>query len=346
MWLLTIRDLLHRRARFVVVTFATALVFTLLFLMTGLVEQFNREPFLMVDAIGAEHWVVPAGTSGPFTSSSTISPELAAEAQEDGGEQIVIARGTMTIDGSPTEALVVGHALGGIVAPPILRGRAADGPGEVVLDETTGVEVGSDILLGETPLTVVGLTSDATVLAGLPGVFVQIDQARSAVFDGAPVVSALVFGAAPASVPAELRVLSGEEVASDALGPLENAISSVDLIRVLLWVVAAIIIGAVVYLSSLERNRDFAVLKAVGGRDRQLAGSLALQALAVALVAVALAAILQALIVPVFPLKVRVPAGALWQLPAIAVVVAMVAALAGMRRVRRTDPAQAFGAAQ
>lgn len=347
MWLLTVRDLLYRRTRFLVVTVATALVFTLLFLMTGLVEQFNQEPFLMVDAIGGEYWVVPAGTSGPFTSSSTVSPEVAESVQaREGGEQIVIARGTMTIAGEPTEALVVGHELGGIVSPPILEGREAEGPLEVVLDESTGIPVGSAILLGETPLTVVGVTADATVLAGLPGVFLEIDEARSAVFDGAPVVSSLVFDSEPASVPGELKVLTGDEVASDALGPLENAVSSVDLIRVLLWVVAAIIIGAVVYLSSLERSRDFAVLKAVGGRDRQLAGSLALQALAVALLAVVLAAILQALIVPVFPLKVRVPGSALWQLPAVAVVVAMVAALAGMRRVRRTDPAQAFGGAQ
>ena len=119
--------------------------------------------------------------------------------------------------------------------------------------------------------------------------------------------------------------------------------SSIDLIRILLWVVAAIIIGAVVYLSALERQRDFAVLLAVGGRSRQLATSLAIQAVFVALLAVATAAALQAVVAPVFPLKVRVPPASLWQLPTVAVVVALLAASAAMRRVRKTDPAAAFG---
>ena len=126
------------------------------------------------------------------------------------------------------------------------------------------------------------------------------------------------------------------------LGPLENAVSSVDLIRALLWMVAAIIIGAVVYLSALERQRDFAVLKAMGVANRNLVGSIALQALAIALGAVVLAAILQALIQPVFPLQVRVPAKAYWQIPLVAMVVAVLAGLGGMRRVTRSDPAAAF----
>ena len=142
---------------------------------------------------------------------------------------------------------------------------------------------------------------------------------------------------------ADITVLSADQVAEDALGPLESAVSSIDLIRILLWVVAAIIIGAVVYLSALERQRDFAVLLAVGGRSRQLASSLAIQAVFVALLAVGTAAALQAIVAPVFPLKVRVPVASLWQLPTVAVLVALLAASAAMRRVRKTDPAAAFG---
>jgi hypothetical protein len=97
------------------------------------------------------------------------------------------------------------------------------------------------------------------------------------------------------------------DVATDTLGPLDGAIASVDLVRALLWVVAAIIIGAVVYLSALERQRDIAVLKAVGVSNRTLLASLAVQAVLVALVAVLVAIGLQAILAPAFPLRVRVP---------------------------------------
>jgi putative ABC transport system permease protein len=50
----------------------------------------------------------------------------------------------------------------------------------------------------------------------------------------------------------------------------------------------------------------------------------------------------QAIIEPVFPLRVRVPARAFWQIPIVAVAVAVVAGLGGMRRVARSDPAEAF----
>jgi putative ABC transport system permease protein len=113
---------------------------------------------------------------------------------------------------------------------------------------------------------------------------------------------------------------------------------------VLLWIVAAIIVGLVVYLSALERQRDFAVLKAVGASTRTLLASLALQAVLVALLSVALAAVLQWFIAPAFPLRVRVPARAFWEIPVLAVVIALLAGVVGMRKVARSDPALAFAA--
>ena len=102
--------------------------------------------------------------------------------------------------------------------------------------------------------------------------------------------------------------------------------------------------GSVVYLSALERQRDFAVLKAVGVSNRTLLGSLALQAVLIALLSVAIAAVVQLFVAPAFPLRVRVPARAFWELPLLAVAMALLAGIAGMRRVARSDPALAFAA--
>jgi len=342
MLLLTRRDLQFRAVRFVVVTIGVTVVMALLFLMTGLIEQFNQEPFDAVDAVGASHWVVPEGVSGPFTASATLSPETSAAVDGPDAAQILVARGSLNApDAGATEALVIGHELG-LGAPSPTDGRAATGPGEIVVDRTAGFELGDEIALGATPVTVVGIHDDTTVLAGLPVVFLDLGEARTALFDGREVVTGVVLAGTPDVLPGGTALLTADEVAADALGPLENAVSSVDLIRALLWMVAAIIIGAVVYLSALERQRDFAVLKAMGISNRDLVMSIGLQALVIALSAVALAAVLQALIEPVFPLRVRVPAKAYWQIPLVAAVVAILAGLGGMRRVTRSDPAAAF----
>ena len=72
----------------------------LLFLMTGLVNQFHHEPFDATDAIGADHWVLAEGTSGPFTSGGTLPVALVGELG-DGARGVVVARGTMApaVDG-------------------------------------------------------------------------------------------------------------------------------------------------------------------------------------------------------------------------------------------------------
>jgi putative ABC transport system permease protein len=345
-WLLTVRDLQFRRVRFLVVSLGVAVVLTLLYLMTGLVNQFNRESYLLTDQLGASHWLVPDGASGAFTSSSALVPEQVAQLEAPGSSsEVVVSRATLNVDGTDDEAIVIAADGDDLGVPSPVEGTTPQADGEVMVDVRAGAAVGDEVRLDDEPFTVVGITQDTTVIAGLVGVFLPLESARDTLFGGVPVTSAVLLDGVPSSVPDGTQVLTADEVAEDGRESLAQAIASVDLVRALLWAVAAINIGAVIYLSALERGRDFAVLKAIGGRNRQLAGSLALQAVVVALAAAAVASLLQLVIAPQFPLTVRVPASAYLTIPLAAVAVALLAGWAGMRRVTRADPATAFGGA-
>ena len=111
----------------------------------------------------------------------------------------------------------------------------------------------------------------------------------------------------------------------------------------LLWVVAALIVGSMIYVSALERIRDFAVFKAVGVSTRSIMAGLALQAVVVALLAALLGAIVSVLLGPLFPMRVDIPTLAFVLLPVIAVVIGLLASVAGLRRAVTVDPAVAFG---
>ena len=128
-----------------------------------------------------------------------------------------------------------------------------------------------------------GLTEDRTLFAGMPLVFMEIDAAQELVYRGQDLATAVLVDGEPTSVPDGYAVLSNEAVAEDAMRPLEKSVSSVNIIRVLLWFVAAMIIGTMVYLSALERRRDVAVLKAIGGSTTRLGASIALQGALIAL---------------------------------------------------------------
>jgi ABC-type bacteriocin/lantibiotic exporter with double-glycine peptidase domain len=93
----------------------------------------------------------------------------------------------------------------------------------------------------------------------------------------------------PATVPDGLQAMSGPQVRTDLERPLASSTQTIGLLDALLLVVAAGIIGSILYLSALERVRDFAVLKATGASNRALLAGLALQALLLAAAAALMA---------------------------------------------------------
>lgn len=340
--LLTARDLQFRATRFASAILGTAVVFTMVFLMTGVTEQFHREPRQVVDELGSDAWLLRDGASGAFTSSETLPVDIGRRIRGVDVAPLVTARHSITQGEERTDVVIAGFTPGGIGQPEVAAGSVPAKPGEVAIDRTSDIALGEDVTIGATSFTVVGHTARTTLFAGMPFVFMPIGDAQQLVYQGQPLATTLLLSEAPTRVPRGFAVLDGEAVAADAVRPLDGAVSSVNLIRVLLWFVAAMIIGTLTYLSSLDRRRDVAVLKALGTRTSQLGASIALQGVLVALAAVALATALQAFLVPVFPLEVAVPRRAFVQLPVIAVLVALVSGAAGLRKAVGVDPASAF----
>jgi putative ABC transport system permease protein len=255
---------------------------------------------------------------------------------------IVVARHSFSNAGEQTDVVVIGFVSGALGQPPVRDGTLPSGLGEVVIDASSDLGPGDELVIGEQRYTVSGTTEHTTLFAGMPVVFMDITDAQDLVYRGQPLASAVLLSGTPESVPDGFAVKAPDEIAHDATRPLEGAISSIDLIRFLLWFVAAMIIGTMIYLSALERRRDVAVLKAVGGSTTQMAASIALQGALTALAAALIASVLQLALVPVFPLEVTVPTRALYQVPLIAVLVSLLSGAVGLRKAVRTDPALAF----
>lgn len=336
MFLLILRDLQYRRWRVGLTIVLMAIVMTLLFIMSGLVNQFNAEPGLATQRVaGDQNWIVAQGTGGPFTSPQPVDATMFDQV---GGDPILVTPGSM----SGLRISMVGRSYDNANEPQLTAGEYPRGPGDVVLDETAGYSIGDEVMFGQAPGRVVGLTDDATVLAGVPLAFVTLQFHQDIALAGRNMILAKVSDGAPA-MPPELKLMTAADVTADTLLPLDGAISSVTLVRVLLWLITVIIIAAIIYITALERTRDFAVLKAVGGKTRDLGLSLLIQGVLMTLIAVALAGVLQTFIAPTFPLKVRVPSSAWFTIAGGAAVAAVAAGLAGVMRVKSTSPAEAFG---
>jgi putative ABC transport system permease protein len=110
----------------------------------------------------------------------------------------------------------------------------------------------------------------------------------------------------------------------------------------MMWAIAAIIVAALIYVSALQRVRDFAVLKALGSSSRALFSSLCLQSVIVTLLGAALGMALSTVMTGVFNQPVTVPSSAYATLPLVAVIVGLLASLVALRQATNADPVKAF----
>ena len=345
MWLVSLRDLQFRARRFVIAILVTSLVFGIALAIDGMRRSVEDESPAIVALFGADQWLVARGTTGPFTTTSVFDSSLQDDVRDAPGvkqaDAVVLSRAV--VSGPPAkDANLIGHELGGLGNPPISEGRAAKASGEVVVSPGISAAVGDRLVVGGTSFRVVGKTSEGRYFFGLPTVFLPLEDAQEIVFKGQPLAMAIpVEGNTRA--PDGLTALTNDEVVSDLERPVAGGIQSIVVMAVLMWVIAAGIIGLIVYLSAIERIRDFAVFKATGAPNRLIVGGLMLQAVLVAVTAGILAIGVSKLVGLGLPFPSKLGAAGIIQLVAISIVVGVLASIAGVRRALSTDPAVAFG---
>jgi putative ABC transport system permease protein len=345
---LTLRDLQFRLRQFSIAIVGAALVFTVLLILTGISEGFNTEAEDTVDAVDVDAWIVPEGVSGPFATVSTLPAGLAQQLRRAKGvtravPMVMLAQKLEREDGEIIQINVMGVRPSAPGAPEPESGENLGGKGQAVLDDATDVGVGDSFTIGDRRFEAVGTVKDRTYLGGVPVTYVTLRDAQQLAFDGQNLANTVVVQGEPKRVPRGYVSLSNDAVVDDMVRPLDGARQVIDTVRVLMWIVAAVIIGAVMYLSALERLQDFAVLKAVGGESRSLALGLSVQAIIAALVAAIIASVLSVVLRPLFPVPVTIGVSAYLILAGVALVVGIVASIAALRRVLKVDPALAFG---
>lgn len=343
----TLRDLQWRRRRFVIAIIGTSLVFAMTLVLTGLSNGFRVEADNTVAALGFDTYLVKSGPAGPFIGSPPF-PEsevaMAARIQGVTAAAPLVYTATTVPDGHSTRNVnVFGAPAKGLGMPPVSAGRAPSGPDEAAVSSTLDIDVGDDLEIGSRSVRVVGIVDDSTALAGQPNVFLTVDGAQQMGYSAQPIVTSVGIRGTPADIPDGYRTIDRAGAVDDLMRPMKAAVSAITMIAVLLWIVAALIVGSVIYLSALERTRDFAVLKAVGVSTRSVLAGLCLQAVIVAVVAAVLGGLLSLVLAPVFPMRVEIPTSAFLLLPLIGVLIGLLASVAGMRRAVTIDPALAFG---
>ena len=188
---LAARDILHSWGKFVFTGVGLGLLIGVTLTMAGVYRGMVDDAKVLLDASGAELWVVQKDTLGPYAESSSVPDDLWRSIRTLPGvaQAANITYLTMQVRQGERDvrAMVVGITAGGPGVPgwppQLAAGRhITRGHYEAVADGATGFKLGDVLQIRRNRYTVVGLTRRMVSSSGDPMVFIALKDAQQAQF--------------------------------------------------------------------------------------------------------------------------------------------------------------------
>ena len=288
------KNLLAEKARFGVPVVGVALSVFLIAFFLSLFRGFSDEIDDYIESVPADFWVVQQGTRD-FLGVSILAATTADAIQEELGPgaevNSLLSRPTdILVDGKPVSVHIIGYETAeGIGGPQVTDGKSIPGSGEIIIDKVLsqleGIDIGDTVTIGEQEFEVVGLSKGSnlvfTQLAFLP-----IDEARATLgMEGitnfilvrledpgledperVAAVQTAIRQSAPftAAFPREEFVDTTRSELTRALVPMLAAVVVVG------FIVGCAVVGLTIYTLTVERMREYGILKAVGHTNLDL----------------------------------------------------------------------------
>ena len=359
------RNLFQNKVRLLLSAVGVALSVMLILVLGGFLSGVYRQARAYLDNSPGSVVVVQEGIRNFFAASSILPTGTVKSVREtDGVSQALGIASQFVIFELHDEkqgAQVVGYDPRSGGGPwELTEGRGVRADDEAVVDralaEAHGISIGDELSIGERDSTVVGISEGTSMwAAGL--MFVRKDAAEELM--GAPEATSLLLvtpeeGVAPGTLRERLDDLAG----TDAL--LKSTMADNDeklfaqafggplrLMVAIALLVGALVVGLVIYTATVERQKEYGVLKAVGARNQTLYRVVTTQALIAAglgsVLGVGLAYGASWIIVVLRPefLVAIEPEAVGWAL-LMGIVMALLGAILPVRTIAKLAPAEVF----
>ncbi|MBI4201658.1 MAG: ABC transporter permease [Chloroflexi bacterium] len=363
---IALKNLWAEKTRFTITVGGVALAITLIVVLISLYQGWSTKITAYIDATGADIWASQKGSADMFHGFSAMSSATrdailripgVQRAQPFVGRQVAF-----DLSGKDVHTFLVGYDPAAGVGGPvrIVQGRGVTSPGEMVIDrvfaKNTGLGIGDTAAILGHPLKVVGIAEGTNIFVYQYS-FVDQGEARdmllSQTIDNYEIVK-VAPGADVQLVISAINVLPGvQAVSQDAFKELNRSLIDdtflpiIVVLAVISLVVGTAVIALTIFTSTIEKAREYGVLKAVGATNGRLYRIVLTQSLASGLVGYAVGLLLafgvMALVeqaVPAFLTATRLVDLAL--VLALALGMAVVASYMPVRRLISIDPAIVF----
>ncbi|MCC7208985.1 MAG: ABC transporter permease [Anaerolineae bacterium] len=369
MWKLAWRNLVHERTRLIMGVAGVALAVLLIVLINGVFVGAETSMVNYIVRQPARLWLMQAGVENMHMAYSMLPPGLVERVKQIPGVQeaagVLYVAANVEVSDTLVPSYIFGVEPGQPLGGPwqLAEGRAMPGLTEAVVDQALarryGLSLGNSINIRGFELTIIGLSEETfgfgsnivfvNKVAMALGMGVSPQAASYILIRPAPDTDAVELAGRLRSVIPEANLVTQEDSAASDMN-LARQMGS-DVIRVmniLAFIVGLLVIGISVYSLTLERIREYGVLKAIGARPQQLFTVVIAQAYTCAAIGFIIGLILALgaarMLVDLTMTSVLIaPSDVLRQLPVL-VLVATLAALLPIARVLRLDAMLVFRA--
>jgi putative ABC transport system permease protein len=296
---LTRRNLVQEKVRLIISVLGVALAIMLILLLDGLLSGMRRQITAYLQHAPGVVVVTQAGVNNLLGANSLLSSRVEEDARSIEGTARVVPVLSQTAFFDLHEKKVFVYLIGYDPAQGggpwrLAEGREPREGREVIIDRVLarlhGLALGDELEVAGFKFPVVGL-SEGTASWMASYVFIRKQALESLMLT--PGLSSFLLvtpspGMPPEALRERLRVLSGAEVwlkpeliASDLrlYGPFFKPI---QLMAVIAFLVGTLVVGLVIYTATIERQREYGVLKAIGARNALLYQIVTAQAFIVA----------------------------------------------------------------
>ncbi len=373
MLLVARKNLFAEKTRLAISVGGVALSVFLIGILLSLFRGWNEQVGGFVEKVPADLWVASDGTTDFLAASSVLPDALAARLlitpEVDRVSALIVRPMEVhktTDDPDDTfDIQLVGYnpasGLGGPIE--VIDGKSPPGPGEVVIDEETrsryDVQIGDQLQRGTETLTVVGVarggdfvyTQVAFVTTQTAIDFLSLEPPTVRTFilitldnpEEADLVAQRLELATPG-----VKYVTPEQFASETRDRiLGNILPILIVVLILAFIVGLAVAGLTIYTATVEKSREYGILKAEGFTNPFLYRVVFEQSMITGFLGFALGAGMTILIapfaqdaVPQFVVYVR------WQdillIAAATIFMALLAAYIPVRRIASIDPVTVF----
>lgn len=368
-FLIAFRNLFGERSRLIITVSGVTFSVVLIIILQALYQGWSYKMGEYIRVQDADLWVAQDGSRDMFHSISLL-PASTKEtlASIDGVTKVTPFIGKRVgfhINDKDRVLYLVRYdgSENGTGPVRIVEGKSVPIQGEIIVDRifanNSNVGIGDNIEIGDERLTIVGLASGGDLVT-LSFAFISSEDADQ-IFQLPNLVNYFLVKLTPGAnqekieqdieaVVENATVFQKDEFVSINSEFIRESFLPIILVLVLIGVATGIaVIGLTIFTSTIEKSREYGVLKAIGANSGHLNRIVAVQSLVSGLlgygVGVIVAVVLGMLlgrIVPEFVVQFRV-IDFLWIL-AMAIVMALVASLIPTRRLAGINPADVFKA--